>query len=153
MSDSSSLQVFDPEGSDRRANEVFSLKNKKRVTGKVLGSLESEVMEIIWRQKDTVSVKDITETLSKKRQIAYTTVMTIMTRLVEKQVLERHLEKQSYLYKPRVSRDQFLSKAVHGIFSTAVSTLGNEALAHFVKEIEKLSPKKRQELLKILGED
>ena len=65
--------------------------NKKRVTGKVLGELESEIMEIIWRQKDTVSVKDITEVLGKKRQIAYTTVMTIMTRLANKGVLVRHL--------------------------------------------------------------
>lgn len=126
--------------------------NKKRVTGKVLGELESEIMEIIWRQKDAVAVKDITEILSKKRQIAYTTVMTIMTRLANKGVLIRHLSGPSYLYKPKVTKEQFIARAVHGIFSSAVSTLGEEVLAHFVKEIQKISPKKRQELLKILGE-
>jgi len=61
--------------------------NKKRVTGKVLGDLESEVMEIIWSQKGAVSVKSVTEILIKRRQIAYTTVMTIMARLVNKGVL------------------------------------------------------------------
>lgn len=127
--------------------------HKKRVTGKVLGELESEIMEIIWDQKGAVSVKDITEILSKRRQIAYTTVMTIMARLVNKGVLVRHLSGPSYLYKPKVSKEQFISRAVHGIFSSAVSTLGEEVLAHFVKEIQKISPKKRQGLLRILGED
>lgn len=127
--------------------------NKKRVNGKVLGELESEIMEIIWRQKDAVSVKDITEVLGKKRQIAYTTVMTIMLRLVNKGILVRHLSGTSYLYKPKFSREQFIARAVHSIFSSTVSSLGEEVLAHFIKEIQKINPKKRQELLKILGED
>lgn len=127
--------------------------NKKQVTGKVLGELESEIMEIIWRQKSPVSVKDVIEILSKRRQIAYTTVMTIMARLVNKGVLVRHLNGPSYLYKPKVTREQFIAKAVHGIFSSAVSTLGEEVLTHFVKEIQKINPKKRQQLLKILDNE
>ncbi|MBI2086140.1 BlaI/MecI/CopY family transcriptional regulator [Candidatus Daviesbacteria bacterium] len=124
--------------------------NKKRATGKVLGDLESEAMEIIWSQKGAVSVKTVTEVLNKKRQVAYTTVMTIMARLVNKSVLVRHLSGPSYLYKPKVSKEQFVAKAVHGIFSSAVSSLGEEVLVHFIKEIQKISPKKRQELLKVL---
>ncbi|MCL4387408.1 BlaI/MecI/CopY family transcriptional regulator [Patescibacteria group bacterium] len=126
--------------------------NKKRVNGKVLGELESEIMEIVWGQKGLIPVKDVTEILSKRRKIAYTTVMTIMARLVNKGVLVRHLSGPSYLYKPKVTKEQFIARAVHTIFSSTVSTLGEEVLAHFIKEIQKISPKKRQELLKILGE-
>lgn len=125
--------------------------NKKRVSGKVLGELESQVMEIIWGQKGTISVKDVADILGKRRKIAYTTVMTIMARLVNKDVLTRRLSGSSYLYKPKVTKEEFTAKAVHGIFSSAVSTLGEEVLAHFIKEIQKISPKKRQELLRILG--
>lgn len=127
--------------------------NQRLVGGKVLGELEAEIMEIIWGQKDAVSVKLITKTLSKKRQIAYTTVMTIMARLVNKGVLVRHFSAPSYLYKPKVSKEQFVARAVHTIFSSAVSTLGEEVLTHFIKEIKKISPKKRQELLNTLGEE
>lgn len=127
--------------------------NKKRVNGKVLGELESEIMEIVWGQKGSIPVKDVTEILGKRRKIAYTTVMTIMARLVNKGVLVRHLSGPSYLYKPKVTKEQFVARAVHGIFSSAVSTLGEEVLTHFVKEIQKISPKKRQQLLKVLGED
>jgi len=126
---------------------------RKRITGKVLGELESEIMGIIWDRKDAVAVKDVAEILSKKRQIAYTTVMTIMGRLANKGVLVRHLQGASYLYKPKFSKEQFVARAVHNIFSSTVSTLGEEVLTHFIKEIQKISPRKRQELLKILDED
>ncbi len=79
--------------------------------------------------------------------------MTIMTRLANKGVLVRHLNGTSYLYKPKVTKEQFVAKAVHSIFSSTVSALGEEVLTHFIKEIQKISPKRRQELLKILSKD
>lgn len=123
----------------------------KQITGKVLGKLESEIMEIIWHKKKSVSVKSIAEVINKKRKIAYTTVMTIMCRLADKGILKRHLDGQCYLYKPRLTREQFTARAVHAIFSATVSNLGQEVFVHFVKEIQKISPNKRQELLKILN--
>ncbi|HBY09968.1 TPA: CopY family transcriptional regulator [candidate division WWE3 bacterium] len=133
--------------------KMTSSMSKKVVTGKVLGNLESEIMEIIWSQRGDASVKCVAEILSKKRQIAYTTVMTVMARLANKGVLVRHMSGASYLYKPKVTKDQFIAKAAHSIFSSAVSSLGDEVLAHFIKEIQRINPKKRQELLKILSED
>ena len=127
--------------------------NKKRVTGKVLGELESEIMEIIWRQKRSVSVKEVAEILSNKRPLAYTTVMTIMARLTNKCILVRNLKGRSYWYKSKITKEQFTAKAAHSIFSAAVSTLGEEVLTHFIKEIQKINPKKRRQLLKMLGGD
>lgn len=126
--------------------------DKLRITGKVLGTSESDIMEIVWHNKEAISVKTVFENLSKNRPIAYTTVMTIMTRLVDKRVLTRNLRGQKYLYKPKLGKKQFIANAVHGIFSTAVSTLGEEALTPFIKEIGKISPQRRRELLKILND-
>lgn len=120
--------------------------------GKVLGELETQVMEIIWRSTEPLSVADVLKVLGRKRPIAYTTVQTIMTRLVEKGVLTRKFDDSSYLYQSKVSRENFVAKSVHTIFATTVSALGQEAVTYFVKEIKKLSPSKRQELLKILDE-
>lgn len=125
--------------------------NRKRINGKVLGELESEVMEIIWSQKGAISVKGVADILGKRRKIAYTTVMTIMARLVSKGVLTRRLTGASYLYRPKDTKEEFTAKAVHGIFSSAVSSLGEEVLTHFVKEIQKISSKKRQELYRMLN--
>lgn len=119
---------------------------------KVLGELESQIMEIVWARGNAVSVKAVAEVLSKKRPIAYTTVMTVMARLSAKDILERRIAGNSYLYKPKVSKEKFIAKAVHGIFSQTLTSLGEGVLAHFIKEIEKISPAKRRELIKILND-
>lgn len=119
---------------------------------RILGELESEIMEIIWQQQAPIAVRDVTQKLQKKRKIAYTTVMTIMGRLLDKGLLTRKPEGLRYLYQPKVSQERFIEKSVHHIFTTTISALGGEAVTHFVKEIQKVSLKKRQELLKILDE-
>ena len=109
-------------------------------------------MEIIWQQKAPIAVRDVTEKLQEKREIAYTTVMTVMGRLVEKGILTRKLHGISYLYETTVTRDKFIANTVHHVFTSTVSALGEASAAYFIKEIQKLSPKKRKELLGILNE-
>lgn len=116
----------------------------------MLGDLGKEVMEVVWENKEPVTVRIVHKAISRRRKIAYTTVMTIMGRLTEKGILSRKLESKSYVYQPKVSKDKFVARAAHRIFSGAVSTFGEEVLTHFMKEIQKLSPGKRQKLLKLL---
>lgn len=118
---------------------------------KPLSELEQEIMDIVW-ELESCTVRDVLDRFSQKRKLAYTTVMTIMGRLIEKRVLARKPDGISYLYYPKVSKENFVARSVHNIFTTAVSSFGQEAVTHFAKEIQKLSPKKRQELLKILDE-
>src|SRR6478735_5686433 len=61
---------------------------------KVLGPLETEIMQIIW-QDERSTVKKVHRKLSAHRDIAYTTVMTTMSRLAEKGVLNRLLDDYS----------------------------------------------------------
>lgn len=117
---------------------------------RVIGDLESEIMEIVWRQKTPIAVRDVTEKLQEKREIAYTTVMTVMGRLVEKGILTRKLHGISYIYEPTVTRDKFTANTVHRVFTATVSALGEASAAYFIKEIQRLTPKKRRELIKIL---
>lgn len=117
--------------------------------GRALGDLEKDVMDLIW-QKGATPIKEVVDELRKDRVIAYTTVLTIMNRLVEKAILKRTLSGSAYIYEPKVDKNRFLAQATHQIFATAISTLGQEAVAHFVQEIKKLSPSKRRELLEAL---
>lgn len=120
--------------------------------GKVLGELESEVMEIIWRSTDPVLVREVAEYLQKKRKIAYTTVMTIMNRLVNKGLLSRKQDGRAYLYKGAVSKDKFLTRISRQIIKNFVASFGDAAVAHFVEEVGKLSPVKRTKLRRLLKE-
>jgi predicted transcriptional regulator len=48
-----------------------------------LGPLEQEIMEVVWKH-EALTVRCVFEVLKQDRPIAYTTVMTIMTRLAKK---------------------------------------------------------------------
>lgn len=126
--------------------------NTDQKVGKVLGELESGIMEIVWQSPNSVSVRDVTESIQHKRQIAYTTVMTIMNRLVDKGLLSRKQDGRAYLYKDAVSKDKFLTRISRQIIKNFVSSFGDVAVAHFVQEVEKLVPAKRRKLFRLLKE-
>lgn len=116
-----------------------------------LSDLEQEVMNILWNIKSG-SVRDVLTQLSKQRKYAYTTVMTILGRMVEKGVITRKLEGNGFIYFPKLSKENFIAKSVHSVFSSTVAAFGQESVSYFAKEIQSLNPKRRKELLKLLKE-
>lgn len=124
--------------------------NQDQKVGKVLGELESEVMEIIWQSSGSIAVRTVTQSLQKRRQIAYTTVMTIMNRLMDKGLLNRQQDGRVYLYSSAVSKDKFLSRVSHQIVKNLVASFGDIAIANFTKEIEKIPLAKRRKLIRQL---
>lgn len=126
--------------------------NTDQKIGKVLGELESEIMEFIWYCPNPISVRDVTENLQHKRKIAYTTVMTVMGRLVEKGLLKRKALRNAYIYQSVYSKDRFLTKIARQIIKNFVSNFGETVIAHFVQEVEKLTSDKRKKLSKLLKE-
>lgn len=120
--------------------------------GKVLGELESEVMEIAWKSNESISVRSVADILQKDRKIAYTTIMTIMGRLVEKGLLKRKESGKAYFYQPVYSKEKFLTRITRQIIKNFFASFGDAAVAHFAEEVEKLAPEKRKELQKILKE-
>ena len=119
-------------------------------SGKVLGELESEIMTISWAQKSPVSVKIVCEILQRKRKIAYTTVMTVMGRLVIKGLLKKTVSGKAYTYQAALSKDKFLAKTSRQIIKNFISSFGDMAVAHFAQEIEKIPEDKRKKLLEML---
>src|SRR6478672_37143 len=84
---------------------------------KVLGPLETEIMQIIW-QDERSTVKKVHRKLSQHRDIAYTTVMTTMSRLAEKGILSRQREGLAYVYTPAITEDAFVARTVDQVISS-----------------------------------
>ena len=118
--------------------------------GKILGELESDIMEIVWKINEPIPVKIVLGTLKNRRKIAYTTVMTVMSRLVAKGLLKRKTSGKAYVYQATYSKDKFLTRVTRQIIKNFVSSFGDTAIAHFTQEVEKIPEKKRKELLKLL---
>lgn len=81
---------------------------------KVLGDLEAEIMELIWSRADGqgTTVRDIFEILYERRRLAYTTVMSTMTRLAKKGLLRAEKSEHAYIYYPTLTQDEFISRFV-----------------------------------------
>jgi predicted transcriptional regulator len=62
------------------------------------GSLESEVMSVLWARAEPMSAADVQEALG--GDLAYNTVQTILIRLHDKELLQRRREGRGHLYWP-----------------------------------------------------
>ena len=87
---------------------------KKKTTKKVnrLGDLETEVMGVVW-EKRKATVQDVKEALAPRRSLAYTTVMTVMSRLAQKGILERQKEGRAFYYTPVASQEKVAGSLRH----------------------------------------
>lgn len=84
----------------------------RKKSGVRLTRFELEVMEQLWKL-GRASVREILETLPKKKQPAYTTVQTIVRRLEEKGAV-RQVRKigNAHIYEPVVSRQAAYGRLV-----------------------------------------
>jgi predicted transcriptional regulator len=115
---------------------------------KVFGPLEAEVMRVVWKAHAPVSVRDVLAQLNRRRSplLAYTTVMTVMSRLAGKGVLTREVDGRGYRYAAALPDEAAI--AVREV----VRDFGEAAIAQFVDEA-RADPKLLRRLQKLLGDD
>lgn len=121
-----------------------------------LHDLEAAIMDVVWnRDFRTFAVGDVLSVLEKKREIAYTTVMTTVARLFDKGILSRKREGRKYLYAPKYSREEFLESTAREVLNCAATGHGalamladkvSEASRLELDELESLIRQRRQEL-------
>ncbi|WP_280509640.1 BlaI/MecI/CopY family transcriptional regulator [Nocardia farcinica] len=87
---------------------------------KGLGALEARVMELLWDSEEPLSVHDLVQRLAgpRRRPPAYTTVLTVVTHLFEKEWVEREKVSRAYHYRPRHSRAEATTEMLRQILDT-----------------------------------
>ncbi|HXK03847.1 MAG TPA: BlaI/MecI/CopY family transcriptional regulator [Verrucomicrobiae bacterium] len=73
--------------------------------------LELACLKALWSLKEG-NVRAVQQVLAPSRPLAYTTVMTVLDRLVRKGRLARHKVGRSFVYSPTASRDTLRKAAV-----------------------------------------
>jgi predicted transcriptional regulator len=113
-----------------------------------LTPLELEIMEVLW-ETGAANVQAVQQGL--KRELAYTTVQTMLNILHRKGKVKRALKDRAYFYKPAVSRRQVVRQAVNDLvehlFGGSV-----ENLVMSLVETKRLTPEKLTRLNKLLKE-
>lgn len=105
-------------------------------------------MNVIWGAAKPVSVRAVVDRLNdgRKPKLAYTTVMTVMSRLADKGVLARRREGRSYAYE--ATAEDVAGLAVRGV----IRDFGDAAMAQFLEEA-KADPQVLRRLRRLLREE
>lgn len=126
---------------------------RKRQPPPSLHELESLVMDEVWGQGQA-TVRDVLTALNRgEKKRAYTTVMTIMTRLDSKGLLIRERRGRTDLYRPLMSREQYRDARAEAEVEALVSEFGDVALAHFADRVGRLDATRLAALRKLAGHD
>src|SRR5258705_3595393 len=94
------------------------------------GDLEAVIMDRLWAWDRAATVREVLEDLQTYREIAYTTVMTVMDNLHRKGALTREKDGRAWRYVPAWSRDEYAAE----LLSTVLDEAGDRcaALMRFV---------------------
>lgn len=115
-----------------------------------LGETEMEVLHHVWDLEEA-TVGDVRERILEDRDVAYTTVMTVMKKLADKGYLAYRKEGRSYVYSPaRAPGDvqhSLLRRVMEKVFGGSPT-----ALVQTLVQREELSDADRRELVALINE-
>ncbi len=117
---------------------TFRLRSGKKGLELRLHDLEATIMDVVWSKRlSSFAVGDVLAILEKQRDIAYTTVMTTVTRLYEKGILQRERDGKRYLYSPTLTREEFMESTAREVLDEAVG--GHQAMAMLAEKVSEAS--------------
>jgi predicted transcriptional regulator len=111
-----------------------------------LTPLELEIMHVLWEAGEA-NVQAVQQRL--ERELAYTTVQTMLNILHRKGKVKRALKDRAYFYKPAVTRRQVISQHVGDIVERLFGGSA-ESLVMSLIETKHLTPQKLARLNKLL---
>ena len=112
---------------------------------------ELAIMKVVWRL-ESATVRDVYEALRARRQIAYTTVMTMMRILEDKGYLKKTVAERAHLYRPARPRQLVLGAMLRDFVDRVFDGASDALLVHLAKD-NKLTDRQRQIVKAMLEDD
>ncbi len=112
-----------------------------------MGELESAVMDVLWDGGGWMTPGEVHDVLETERPLAYTTVMTILVRLWQKDRLRRQRDGRAYAYSPVQTREEYAASRMGQVLVGAGDR--PKALGFFLKS---LAPADRAQLRRLLSD-
>src|SRR5262245_3988894 len=100
----------------------------------VLGPQELQIMKVVW-DRGKVTVRDVYQALLERRQVAYTTVMTMMNILEQKGFLKKAAgEDRAFVYQPARSRQSVMREMVNEFVDRVFGGSANPLMLHLIED-------------------
>lgn len=111
-----------------------------------IGSLEADILAVVWDLQRT-TVREVYETLRERRQIAYTTVMTVMNNLVKKHLLTQDKANIAYVYTPAIPGREVAHTVLDSVVMRLLGGQYNVAVSQMLGLDKELTPEQYDELV------
>ena len=97
-----------------------------------LGELERAIMDVLWETSEPLTVRQVSGQLT-ERDLAHTTVMTVLDRLAKKDFARRERDGRAWRYRAAESREAYVTE----LMLNALDQTGDRqaALARFVRSV------------------
>ena len=115
-----------------------------------LGDVQLELMKVVWA-KGQGTVREVTETISKKRKMAYSTVLTMLRDLETKGVLAHQVDGRAFVYRPVISRKRVATGMVGDIKRRLFDNSAVALLAHLLDKNE-MAPGELEQMKQMIAE-
>jgi predicted transcriptional regulator len=122
-----------------------------------LGELERATMDVLWDAHEPLSAGDLREALNRAggtsagesgKELAVTTVLTVLSRLENKGFVTRDRESRPHVYRASTSRAEHMAELMHEVLGSAPDR--DAVLARFVGQV---SASEAEQLRKLLATD
>ncbi len=102
---------------------------------KTLSEIQMEIMRILWDSGEA-TVADVHKKLGESRELAPTTVATMLTRLEKRDLINHRTEGRQYFYFPQISEKEIRQSMVKELVSRVFRGDFKALVSHLVKEPE-----------------
>ena len=102
----------------------------------LLGGLEQKIMDVLWSSDVPLKPADVKAKIV--GDSAYTTVMTVLKRMSDKNLLSRNKIGNVYVYAPLTDKKTYACSCLDHLFEHILNTYGSEAITSFEKVKQKL---------------
>ena len=99
------------------------------------GDLQTEVMSAVWRLGEA-TVDEVRAEQPERRRSAYTTIQTVLNRLVERGLLLRERKGRAFAYSPKVEESEYLARSIGQRLAGASPAARRAALVNLVGDLE-----------------
>lgn len=117
--------------------------------GKTLGASERLILEALW-EKGALTGRGIYEEVSRSKELAYTTVLTVVGRMVKKGSVKRRKAYGIYVFEPALPRPEFERQVASTVIKGIVDISPANALAAFVDTISEWDDTKLDEIMRLI---
>jgi predicted transcriptional regulator len=107
--------------------------------GRTFGDIERAIMDLLW-SRSRITGKEVFKSLSQEREIALTTVLTVLERLVKKGLVNKKKGDIAYLFSPACTRDEFTEGVSQEVLKGVFEISGGSATASFVDILADTDP-------------